>query len=210
MKSFSLLMLPAALAMVACETMNAPLSSSSFDPLRPPGTGLQDTSQSDSGLTPGQFVTVSIPNTPFYKDKPKDNQDADKLLDVGTAMKVVSVESNFVKVEMDSGETGYVPSVMINTSSEESIEYLPGDGMFPVYPPLPEGGGVEPLPMLDPNGLPPSDAIPTIIDPDAPIPDPTAPITIDPIPELKEPTAPVEEKSEDAADAAEKEEAPEE
>ncbi|MGJ8643173.1 MAG: hypothetical protein ACSHX9_07175 [Luteolibacter sp.] len=192
MKTLSLLILPAALAMVACETMNAPLSSGSFDPLRPPGTGLQGSSDSDSELTPGQFVTASIPNTAFYKEKPKDNQDADKLLDVGTAMKVVSVDSNFVKVELDSGETGYVPSVMLNTGTEEPPQFLPGDGMFPVYPPLPEGGNVEPLPFLDPNGLPPGDSIPAIIDPDAPITDPSAPITIDPVPEMKEPTAPVE------------------
>lgn len=200
MKTLSLLVLPAAFAVVACETMNAPLSSGSFDPLRPPGTGLQSSSDSDAGLSPGQFVTASIPNTAFYKEKPKDNQDADKLLDVGTAMKVVSVETNFVKVELDSGETGYVPSVMLNTGTEEPPLYMPGDGMFPEYPPLPEGADVEPLPIIDPNGLPPGDAIPTIIDPDAPIPDPSAPITIDPVPEMDEPTPPaeVEEASVDA------------
>lgn len=192
MKTLSFLILPAAIAMVACETMNAPLSPGSFDPLRPPGSGLQSSSDSDAGLTPGQFVTASIPNTAFYKERPKDNQDADKLLDVGTAMKVVSVESTFVKVELDSGETGYVPSVMLNTGTEEPPQYLPGDGMFPVYPPLPEGGDVEPLPILDPNGLPPGSSIPAIIDPNAPIPDPSAPITIDPVPEMKEPTTPTE------------------
>ncbi|MEP2775782.1 MAG: hypothetical protein ABJQ29_04890 [Luteolibacter sp.] len=200
MKSLPLLVLPAVLAMVACETMNAPITSGSFDPLRPPGTGLESSSDSSPGLTPGQFVTASIPNTAFYKNKPKDNQDADKLLDVGTAMKVVSVESNFVKVELDSGETGYVPSVMISSgaSVDTGPEYIPGDGVFPVYPPLPDGGGIEPLPIIDPNGLPPSDAIPTIIDPDAPIPDPGAPIKLDPIPDLKETTTPVEKESPDA------------
>lgn len=203
MKRLSLLVLPAALAMVACENMNAPISSGSFDPLRPPGTGLQNTPDTDAGLTPGQFVTASIPNTAFYKNKPKDNQDADRLLDVGTAMKVVAVESNFVKVELDSGETGYVPSVMLNTGTEEPPLYVPGDGTFPEYPPLPEGADTEPLPIIDPNGLPPADAIPAIIDPDAPIPDPTAPITLDPVPNMDEPAPPVEVE-EAAATAPEK------
>lgn len=191
MKSLLFLMLPATLALVACETLNAPLNSaSSFDPLRPPGTGLQSSSQPDNSVKPGQFVTASIPNTAFYKDKPKNNADADKLLDVGTAMKVVSVDSTFIKVELDSGETGYVPSVMINTGAEEPPAYLPGDGIFPVYPPLPDGSTIEPLPIIDPSGLPPGDAIPAIIDPDAPIPEPLAPLTLDPVPDLKETPAP--------------------
>ena len=192
-------MIPAALAMVACETMNVPISStSSFDPLRPPGSGSQNTPDVSSGpsITPGQFVSASIPNTPFYKNKPKNNQDADKLLKIGTAMKVVSVDSSYVKVELDSGETGFVPSVMLTTATAEAApELLPGDDMFPSYPPLPEGGDMEPLPIFDPNGLPPGDAIPTIIDPDAPIPDPSAPITIDPIPDMTEPTPPAVEES---------------
>lgn len=202
MKKLSLFVLPAAFAMVACETLNTPISSGSFDPLRPPGTGRQKSSDSEPSLTPGQFVTASIPNTAFYKEKPNNNQDADKLLDVGTAMKVVSLESNFVKVELDSGETGYVPSVMLNTGTEEPPVYTPGDGLFPEYPPLPEGADIEPLPILDPTGLPPADAIPTIIDPDAPIPDPSAPITIDPVPDLDVPTPPAEVEA--AAEAPEK------
>lgn len=210
MNSFSLLMLPVVLTMVACETMNPPISSGSFDPLGPPGTGLKTPSNNETSLIPGQFVTASIPNTPFYKEKPKDNQDADKLLTVGTAMKVIAVDSNFVNVELDSGETGFVPSVMINIGNEESQEYLQGDGMFPSYPPLPEGDGAEPLPIIDPNGLPPGDAVPMIIDPNAPIPDHTAPITLDPVPDLKEATPPVEAAVEEVKEKAKEKEIPEE
>ncbi|MFD2255228.1 hypothetical protein ACFSSA_00940 [Luteolibacter algae] len=187
MNLLSLSIAPIALAIVACETMNAPISSSSFDPLRPPGSSSQSSNSSyGPEYSPGQFVSATIDNTAFYKDKPKDNQDADKLLARGTQMKIVSADSSYVKVELDSGEVGYVPSVMVSTGA--APEVMPLDGAYQVYPPLPNTGGpLEPLPIVDPNGLPPEGAIPAIIDPDAPI-VPVAP-TLDPVPDLK----PVEE-----------------
>lgn len=137
-------------------------------------------------IYPGQFVTANIPNTAFYKNKPKGSEDADKLLSLGTNMKIVSDDGAYVKVELDSGEVGWVPSVMVSSSSSN---LAPIDGAYQVYPPLPDGGGVEPLPLLDASGQPPGGSIPTIIDPNAPIPPPTAPLTVDPIPDLT-PSAP--------------------
>lgn len=166
--------------------MNAPLNTSgSFDPLKPPGSGLSNTTTSyGPDLSPGAFVTANIPNTAFYKEKPKDGQDADKLLALGTNMKIVSSDPNYVKVELDSGEVGFVPAVMV-AAANSGPEMIPIDGAYQVYPPLPGTGALEPLPVIDPNGLPPEGAIPTIIDPDAPAPAPTAPIKIDPVPDLK-------------------------
>ncbi len=189
MKFPSLGLIPAAFALASCGSMNAPLSSSSsFDPLRPPGSGMHtDTSSYGPDLSPGSFVTANIPNTAFYKNKPKGTEDADKLLTQGTNMKIVSSDTNYVKVELDSGEVGWVPSVMVASASGASDNY-PIDGTYQVYPPLP-GGPLEPLPVIDPNGLPPEGAIPTIIDPNAPIPAPGDAIRIDPVPDLK-PTEP--------------------
>jgi hypothetical protein len=96
-------------------------------------------------------------------------------------MKIVSNDGSYVKVELDSGEVGWVPSVMVSSSSSD---LAPIDGAYQVYPPLPEGGALEPLPMLDANGQPPGGSIPTIIDPNAPIPAPAAPLNVDPIPDL--------------------------
>lgn len=204
MKFLFLGVVPAAFALVACETFNAPLnSSSSFDPLAPPGGGIRNTDSSfGPSISPGQFVTASIPNTAFYKNKPKGTEDADKLLTMGTNMKIVSNDGNYVKVELDSGEVGWVPSVMVASSAPEVV---PIDGAYQVYPPLPGTGALEPLPVLDPGGLPPEGSIPTIIDPDAPAPVPTAPLTVDPIPDLT-PTEPeavptdLEEKAEEKAE----------
>lgn len=175
--------IPVGFALVACEMMNAPLSSDgSFDPLGPPGGGMRNT---DTGygplIQPGQFVTASIPNTAFYKNKPKGTEDADKLLNLGTNMRIVSNDGPYVKVELDSGEVGWVPSVMVATSNPE---LSPIDGAYQIYPPLPDTGSLEPLPVIDLGGLPPEGAIPTIIDPDAPAPLPTAPLTVNPIPDL--------------------------
>jgi len=174
-----------ALGLAACESMNSPVSSSSFDPLRPPGTTIQPASASfGSELSPGQFVSASIPNTAFFKDRPKGNEDATKLIPLGTEMKIISLDSNYVKVELDSGEVGFVPAVMVTSPDTSTTpDVLALDGAYQVYPPLPGGGPIEPLPMIDPGGLPPDGSIPAIIDPDAPVPE--TPLTIDPIPEMK-------------------------
>lgn len=186
MKILSLGIIPAVLALAACETLNRPINSDgSFDPLRAPGSGLNNPDSSyGPAIYPGQFVSANIPNTAFYKNKPKGSEDADKLLSLGTNMKIVSDDGAYVKVELDSGEVGWVPSVMVSSSSSN---LAPIDGAYQVYPPLPDGGGVEPLPLLDENGQPPGGAIPTIIDPNAPAPAPTAPLTVDPIPDLTPP-----------------------
>ncbi|WP_411827001.1 hypothetical protein [Luteolibacter sp. AS25] len=183
--------LPLSLALAACETINRPVSTGTFDPLTPPGSVKQDTTEAfDSGLTPGEFVTANVPNTAFYNKKPSSSQDADKLLDQGTQMKIVAVESNMVKVELDSGDVGYVPTVMVSgAGATAGQELYPVDGTYQVYPPIP-GGPMEPLPVIDLEGLPPEGAIPTIIDPDAPAEIP-APPSLDAIPEpMPTPTTP--------------------
>jgi hypothetical protein len=182
MRKFCLFVAPTALALVACDTMNAPLASSSFDPLGPPGSSTGLTSSYGPEFSPGQFVSAAIDNTAFYKNEPKGNEDADKLIGSGTQMKIVSVGSSYLKVELDSGEVGYVPTVMISSGESGAGDLIPVDGIYQVYPPFPDTGPVEPLPIIDPSGLPPEGSIPAIIDPDAPI-DTTA-LKLDTIPEV--------------------------
>lgn len=157
---------PAVLMLAACESMNRPLSGdSSFDPLSIPGSGIRsEPTDTGSEFSPGQFVAASISNTAFYSKRPKGSEDADKLLAIGTNMKIISSDASYVKIELDSGEVGWVPSVMVSTAS------TPTDGAYQVYPPMP-AGSESTLPLLDSNGAPPADAIPTIIDPtaDAPV-----------------------------------------
>ena len=183
MKFFTYGIIPAALFLVACGTYNPPTGSyGDFDPTQVPGSGINsaDTSYGPT-ITPGPFVTANIPNTAFYKDKPKGSEDADKLLSLGSNMKIVSNDGSYVKVELDSGEVGWVPSVMVSSSA---TDLAPIDGAYQVYPPLPVGGALEPLPTMDANDQPPGGSIPTIIDPNAPIPAPPAPLIVDPLPNL--------------------------
>ena len=117
------------------------------------------------GFTAGEFVRASMDNTAFFKNRPKGDGDADKLLKRGTSMKVISTSGSYVKVELDSGEVGFIPAIMLENPNAIAPTGSPNE--YQVYPPLNTGVG-EPLPPLDPAGLPPEGSIPTVIDPDAP------------------------------------------
>lgn len=162
--------------------MNRPITSGDFDPLRPPGADQAGTTVSGSVFAAGQFVRAAMDNTAFFKTRPKGDTDADKLIARGTSMKVISSADSYVKVELDSGEVGWVPSVMIEDPNAPSPQYgspfgAPNPGEYQVYPPV--GGYGTALPPVTPGELPPEGAIPTVIDPEAPSsPDPVPPVTV--------------------------------
>ncbi|MES2439858.1 MAG: hypothetical protein V4584_12350 [Verrucomicrobiota bacterium] len=199
MKCIPALSAIAVLGLTACDTMTSPISSGDFDPLRPPGGNIGSPSLvSGTTFKAGQFVRASMDNTALFKVRPKGDADADKLLPRGTSMKVISNSGSYVKVELDSGEIGFVPSVMLEDPNAVPQAPVTGAGEYQVYPPLPGvGTGIgEPLPPLDPTGLPPEGAIPTIIDPEAPpgiAPVPPVTPTTDTFP-----TPPVEPKVEES------------
>lgn len=154
------------LGLSACDTMNRPITSGSFDPLRPPGGASTVSASTGVVFSAGQFVRAAIDNTAFFKTRPKGDMDADKLLVRGTSMKVISHSGSYVKVELDSGEIGFVPSVMLEDPNAAAGVPVTRPGEFQVYPPL--GGIGQPLPLVAPSEKPPEGAIPTVIDPDAP------------------------------------------
>ena len=158
----------AVLSLVACDTMTGPITSGDFDPLRPPGGNVGPSVKSSPTFKSGQFVRAAMDNAAFFKARPNGDADADKLLSRGTSMKVISYSGSYLKVELDSGEIGFVPSVMLEDPNAVTQAPLTNPGEYQVYPPLPAGGIGGPLPILDPAGLPPEGAIPTVIDPDAP------------------------------------------
>lgn len=168
----------AAISLVACDTMTGPITRDGFDPLLPAGSSGSGPSGQNLGaiFAAGQFVRASMDNTAFFKSRPSGEADADKLLRRGTSMKVISTSNSYVKVELDSGEIGYVPSVMLEDPNAAPQTPTTAPGEYQVYPPLPGTGAGQPLPAIDPAGLPPEGAIPTVIDPDAPAnPTPVAP-----------------------------------
>ena len=158
--------------------MTRPITSGNFDPLSKPGTGMNDASASASSFRPGQFVRAVLDNTAFFKTRPKGESEADKLLARGTSMKVISASDSYVKVELDSGEVGWVPALMIedpNAATNPAGGFgTINPGEYQVYPPM---GGE--LPTVNPGEMPPEGSIPTVIDPKAPAaPNPVPPVTV--------------------------------
>ena len=168
----------AAIGLAACNTSNGPTDFGTTDPLRAPGNNASTTSTDTEGFSAGQFVRAAVDNTAFYLKRPKGDADADKLLRRGTSMKIISTSGNYLKVELDSGEVGFVPPVMVEDAAgaSNSTETLPSNpNEIQLYPPLP--GSTQPLPPVAPGEQPPAGAIPTVIDPDAPSPASAPPIS---------------------------------
>ena len=190
MKRFAVIPSAIVLGLAGCETMNRPISSGSFDPLSKPGTGLNDAAANSTAFRPGQFVRAIMDNTAFFGTRPKGDSDADKLLTRGTSMKVISVSDSYVKVELDSGEVGWVPTLMLEdpsiVRSPDGAFGAPGPGEYQVYPPTGGYGGE--LPPTTPAEMPPEGSIPTVIDPEAP----TSPNQVPPatVPDNAFPTPP--------------------
>ena len=136
-----------AVALVSCgalKNFQQPMGGSTgFDPLAAPGA-LQNNSAvvvPTPSYTSGQWVETSMPNATFFRNVPSGNATADKMLAVATPMKVISTSGTYVKVELDSGDVGFVPEIMVVERSAASIVPLvppPGDGVAPVLAPEPE------------------------------------------------------------------------
>lgn len=156
----------AALGLVACDTMSSPITNGGYNPLGAPGGSMGANIVTANTFKAGQFVKTSMDNTGFYRSRPNGNANADKLLPRGTSMKVVTTSGSYVKAELDSGEIGFVPTVMLEDPKAAASVPVINPGEYQVYPPLPGAG--EPLPTVDPAGLPPAGSIPTVIEPDDP------------------------------------------
>ena len=175
MKLLPLLSAAVALGLVACDTMNSPISSGDFNPLLPPGSGIR-LADAPVPLKPGDHVRAIVENTAFFNKLPKGDADADKILSRDTAMKVIRIAGTYLQVELDSsGEVGYVPSVMVEDRNTRPTPPPGSPTDIQVYPPppgtpTPGTPTPAPLPAVDPAPLPPDGAIPTVIDPDAPKP----------------------------------------
>lgn len=140
-----------ACAMVACsnESFSGGAGSGSFDPLYPPGSGLGAVRSGAGIYAPGEFVETSVDAASFFVQRPQGNADANKLLAAGTPMKVIQSDSSYAKVELDSGEVGFVPMMMVakHGTSADRLETAPfEDVSTPTVSETPLGESPAPMP----------------------------------------------------------------
>ena len=188
MNRLSFLSAAALLGLAACGTTNQPFGSGGFDPLMVPGGANEPTAR--IGFKAHDLVRAAMDNTAFYKQKPRDSADADRLLPRGTGMKVIRTSGSYLQVELDAtGEVGYVPEVMVESATAPAdAGTLPGAGEYQVYPPLPGDGQFPGDGAITPAPEPPGGPIPTVIDPTRPTEIPTVPDIPDAPPAVPSPT----------------------
>jgi hypothetical protein len=174
---------PLAFVMASCETGNV-ISSGNFDPLTPPGSSRTPTA-AVRGLKPGSWVRASM-EAAFFKSRPGGGSTAEKMLPANTEMKVITDDGSYAKVELTSGEVGYVPSVLIG---DPSAQPQVSPNAIQVYPPVP--GSVPPV--IDPN----TPTIAPVIDPDAPMVTPEVIPDVAPVPEAAPAPLPPGNEAED-------------
>lgn len=135
--------------------MNGPMQQGMFDPLQAPGSGQAGAVLVRSPFESGSFVSAMIDNTAFFNKRPSGDADADQLLPRGTSMKVISGDSSHIKVELDSGEVGWVPTMMVEDPSRAKVMPIddfatPNPNEVQIYPaPItdePIQGGAIPIP----------------------------------------------------------------
>jgi len=184
MKNLGLLTLPTiAMALVSCDTFNQPLGSGDGgNPLDAPGSGtaIATTTADPYGplFTAGTFLQTVSPQTAFFPNFPKAEDQPTKTLDDYTDVKVISTKGSYVKIEVvDTGEVGYVPSVMLGEKrSPNEVPVTPGVGEVPVTPGIsPDAGVPDPtvpstpdIPSVAPDPEVPGLAPPEVVDPTQP------------------------------------------
>lgn len=178
-----------ALLSVSCglfEPTNQTLSSD-FDPLSSPGSSTD--SEGASVMAPkyqaGEWVETASPYVGLFPSIPKSGARPAKTLPLATPMKVVATEETYLKVELDSGEVGYVPQINVMARSEApepEPEPAPATDYGPIPPPVD--------PALDNRGTPPPASRNGV--PPAPVPgtDPAPDVPSVPVPPVPVPTKP--------------------
>lgn len=156
------------LLLVSCGSFNQPLGGSDGgNPLDAPGEAAVARDDPYGPIfAPGTFLQTVSPSTAFFLKFPKGDDQPDKTLPDYTDVKVISSKGSYVKVEVvDTGEVGFVPSVMLGEKrSANEVSVTPGSGEVDLSPgaasdpidvpsvaPEPEIPGVQPPEVVDPS-----------------------------------------------------------
>ncbi|MBK1832885.1 hypothetical protein [Roseibacillus ishigakijimensis] len=187
MTSCKWLTLAAASALVSCGQITSSLQepiSSEYSPLDGPNSPRvrsQSFQQTGPSYDAGEWVETSVPNATFFNKIPKGSATADKVLALGSPLKVVSTKGTYLKVELEGGSVGYVPAIMVAepTNSSDSTPFLPP----PPSQPLQRSSGADEFapPSLEPAPL--QDSGDSVIPPPSNYSENTVPLAPEPSPE---------------------------
>ncbi len=159
MKTTSFLLLSGISAgLISCGSLKSvqqPLGNTDFDPLDGPGkrkSSIGLVKPTTSQYKPGQWVETAMENATFFRAIPKGNASADRVLKAGAPLKVVRAQGSFIKVELNSGDVGYIPSIMVTERRQQTRVYKPAPRSqrteVPVIPGIPTDASIDDLPPL--------------------------------------------------------------
>lgn len=119
-------------------------------------------------------------NSTFFKQIPKGNASANQVLAAGTPLKVISAQGTYVKVELESGDVGYVPEMMVAEQAVASdVPIVPVIDPSIIGPPPVDGQYIAPDPEIPGIGM---EGAPSFS-----IPDPEVPTNTEPMPDSNPP-----------------------
>jgi hypothetical protein len=172
-------LLAMSVALTSCGN-NASLGGGGYNPLDAPGGMNSQQDPYGPAFTPGSFLQTVSPSTAFFAKFPGQEDQPSKILPDYTDVKVVSTKGSYVKVEVvDTGEVGYVPSVMLGEKrSPNEVPVTPGVGEVLVTPDLDPAAGasagasdiplVPNVPAVAPEPEHPGIEPPQVVDPSRP------------------------------------------
>ena len=198
----NLTILGASVAFVSCgalDKLNQPINKTGFNPLDKVGMKSSGGTSADAlvnsndhGFNNGDIVEVVIPNTALFAKVPQAGDRYTKVLTVGDTLRVIGGEKDFIKIITETGEIGFVSSVMVvtqgfltNTGPIDPNVTVVGANETPIVP------DVAPDPIVPGIGSPdPAPGIAPIPVPNIPAPVPVDPTTIVPDPKPVVPSLP--------------------
>jgi len=133
MKTRYLLLAASTLPFCSCSqiasTLNEPISSD-YNPLDGPSVGITRSSNvqpTGPNYRPGQWVETVMPNATFFRKIPRGSATADRVLKLGTPLKVISTKSSYLRVELEGGLVGFVPAIMVDdpATASDNSPFLP-------------------------------------------------------------------------------------
>lgn len=178
MNARKLLPLASTLALASCaqiaSSLNEPIQSE-YNPLDGPSAPINRSfRQTGPTYRPGQWVETVMPNATFFNRIPRGSATADKVLSLGSPLKIISTKDSYLKVELEGGSVGYIPAIMVAEPSEtnDTSPFLPPPPSAPLQRSKPESGMAPP--SLDATTAPLQESSDSLIPPPKSFKDPSA------------------------------------